>query len=260
MGHGLSARRIGPAGAGIMTTFLQAALNGDRQHDAVPRTPAAIAADAEAAVCAGAHSVHVHAYDRVGRETLNAAECDAVVAAVRARCPGIPVSLTTSASIVSDPAQRLTIVKGWAVLPDLVTANQGETGIVELVEWLLARGVEIEAGLLCPDDARRFVASSLPARCRRVLIEPLDPDPSMALRDAAEMEAILAGAGVMLPQVHHGFDGSCWAVNRRALERGHGIRTGLEDVVLLPNGQPARDNAQLVMAARALIDDGASVL
>lgn len=60
----------------------------------------------------------------------------------------------------------------------------------------------------------------LPARCRRILIEPLDPDPSMALRDAAETEAILAEAGVTLPQVHHGFDESCRAVNRRALERG----------------------------------------
>lgn len=100
----------------------------------------------------------------------------------------------------------------------------------------------------------------LPARCRRILIEPLDPDPSMALRDAAETEAILAEAGVTLPQVHHGFDESCRAVNRRALERGHGIRTGMEDVVLLPDGQPARDNAQLVMAARALIGDRASGL
>lgn len=219
-----------------------------------PITPDAIAADAAAAVGAGAQSVHVHAYDAAGRETLHAAECDAVVAAIRGRCPGIPISLTTSASIVSDPSQRLAMVREWHVLPDLVTANQGEAGILELAEYLLSRGVEIEAGLLCPDDARRFVASSLPDRCRRVLIEPLDPDPEIALRDAAAMEAILADAGILLPQVHHGFDGSCWAVNARALERGHGIRTGLEDVVVLPDGQPARNNADRVTAARSLID------
>lgn len=235
-------------------TFLQAALNGDRQHDAVPHSPDAIAVDAEAVVRAGAHSVHVHAYDAAGRETLNAVECDAVVAAIRRRCPGVPVSLTTSASIVSDPSRRLAMVKEWKVLPDLVTANQGEVGIVELAEYLLSRGVGIEAGLLCPDDAHRFVASALPGRCHRVLIEPLDPDPETASRDAAAMEAILADAGITLPQVHHGFDGSCWAVNLRALERGHGIRTGMEDVVVLPDGQPARDNAHLVISARALID------
>lgn len=238
---------------GVMT-FLQAALNGDRQHDAVPRTPESIAATAEAAVRAGAQSVHVHAYDAAGRETLNAAECDAVVAAIRKRCPGIPVSLTTSASIVSDPSKRLAMVQEWTILPDLITANQGEAGIVELAEYMLSRGVKIEAGLLCPDDARRFVTSPLAHRCLRVLIEPLDPDPNIALRHAASMEAILADAGILLPQVHHGFDGSCWAVNMRALERGHGIRTGMEDVVILPDGQPARDNIDLVVAARSLID------
>jgi uncharacterized protein (DUF849 family) len=240
-------------------TFLQAALNGDRQHDAVPRTPDAIAADVAAVVTAGAQSVHVHAFDDDSRETLYADACGAVVAAIRARSPGIPVSLTTSASIVADPAQRLAMVKRWTVLPDLVTCNQGETGIVELAEWLLSQGVAIEAGLLCPDDARRFVASPLTRRCHRVLIEPLDPDAAGALREAAAMEAILAAAGVLLPQVHHGFDGSCWAVNARALERGHGIRTGLEDVTVLPDGAPARDNADLVGAARGLIDAGGAV-
>ena len=233
--------------------FLQAALNGDRQHDAVPRSPEAIGADAEASVNAGADSVHVHAYDDAGRETLNAAECGAVVRAIRARCASVPVSLTTSATIVPDPIKRLAVVQSWTDLPELVTANQGEAGIVELSEWLMSHGVEIEAGLLSPADARKFVASPLRNRCRRVLVEPLAPDPAIALRDAAEMEAILSAAGITLPQVHHGFDGSCWAVNQRALVRGHGIRTGMEDVAVLPDGRPAKGNTQLVEAARSLM-------
>jgi uncharacterized protein (DUF849 family) len=46
---------------------------------------------------------------------------------------------------------------------------------------------------------------------------------------------------------------ACWAVNRRALDRGHGIRTGLEDITQLPDGKQARDNADLVAAAVRLI-------
>ncbi|MBW7932914.1 MAG: 3-keto-5-aminohexanoate cleavage protein, partial [Gemmatimonadaceae bacterium] len=46
---------------------------------------------------------------------------------------------------------------------------------------------------------------------------------------------------------------ACWAVNRRALDRRHGMRTGLEDVTVLPDGSPARDNADLVAAAVAMI-------
>jgi uncharacterized protein (DUF849 family) len=67
------------------------------------------------------------------------------------------------------------------------------------------------------------------------------------------MEETILPAGIALEQVHHGYDSPCWAVNRRALERGHGIRTGLEDVTVLPDGSPATDNAALVATASALI-------
>ncbi|HTZ97429.1 MAG TPA: 3-keto-5-aminohexanoate cleavage protein [Terriglobales bacterium] len=235
--------------------FLQCALNGERIHPAAPRTPAAIAEAARAAVDAGAQSVHVHAFDDAGRETLDSAACARVVRAIRVLCPETPISLTTSATIVRDPRERLRIVEAWEEMPDLVTANQGEAGIVELCELLLSRGVGIEAGLLSTEDARVFVRSGLADRCRRVLIEPLDVDPEVAVQNAATMEDIVLSAGITLEQVHHGEGIACWAVNRRGLERGHGIRTGAEDVTVLPDGREARDNAQLVTAAAGLIRD-----
>jgi uncharacterized protein (DUF849 family) len=85
-------------------------------------------------------------------------------------------------------------------------------------------------------------------------MEPLDADVDTAIGHAAEMEAIVAAAGITLEQVHHGEGIACWAVNRRALERGHGIRTGLEDVTVRPDGREARDNAELVRAAVGLIE------
>jgi uncharacterized protein (DUF849 family) len=235
------------------TTFLQAALNGDRVHPAAPRTPTAIAKAARAAVDAGAQSVHVHAIDDADRETLDGAACAKVLRAIRTLCPETPISLTTSAAIVADPGERFRIVEAWEDMPDLVTANQGEPGIIELCELLLSRGVGIEAGLLSIEDARAFVRSGLAGRCRRVLIEPLDADPDAAVRHAGKMEEIVASAGIVLEQVHHGYGIACWAVNRRGLERGHGIRTGLEDVTQLPDGSQARDNADLVAAAVRLI-------
>jgi len=235
------------------TIFLQAALNGDRSHPPAPRTPAAIAEAARAAIDAGAQSVHVHAFDGAGRETLAGAACAKVVRAIRAVCPGTPISLTTSAAIVADPRERFSIIEAWEAMPDLVTANQGEPEIVELCALLLSRGVGIEAGLLSTEDAGAFVRSGLAHRCRRVLIEPLDADPEAAVQHAAKMEEIVLSAGITLEQVHHGYGMACWAVNRRGLERGHGIRTGLEDVTLLPDGQQAPDNAALVAAAVRLI-------
>jgi uncharacterized protein (DUF849 family) len=233
--------------------FLQAALNGARIHPAAPRTPTAIAEAARAAVDAGARSVHIHAFDDAGRQTLDGRVCAKVLRAIRALCPETPISLTTSAAIVADPRERFNIVKAWEEMPDLVTANQGEPGIVELCELLLSRGVSIEAGLLSIEDARAFVLSGLAGRCRRVLIEALDVDPDTAIQHAAKMEDIVVSAGIRLEQVHHGDGIACWAVNRRALDRGHGIRTGLEDITSLPDGTPARDNADLVAAAARLI-------
>jgi uncharacterized protein (DUF849 family) len=139
------------------------------------------------------------------------------------------------------------------VLPELVTANQGEDGIIELCELLVARGIGIEAGLLSADDARKFVKSGLVDRCVRVLVEPLDANPDDAVAHAEAIEEILAQASVARQQVHHGEGIASWAVNMRALARGHAIRTGLEDTTVLPDGRPAPDNAALVSAAAAMI-------
>jgi uncharacterized protein (DUF849 family) len=237
----------------MRTTFLQAALNGNRVHPAAPRTPAAIAEAARAAIDAGAHAVHVHAFDEAGRETLEGAACARVLRAIRARCPGTPICLTTWSAIVADPEARLRIVEAWEEMPDLVTANQSEPGIRQLCELMLSRGVGIEAGLLSVEDAWAFARSSLALRCRRVLVEALDADPETAVRHAAAIEDVLSSAGIPLEQVHHGDGIACWAVNRRALERGHGIRTGLEDVTVLPDGKEARDNAEVLAAAARII-------
>src|SRR5688572_6620133 len=234
--------------------FLQVALNGASVHSATPRTPQAVADASLEVVRAGAHSVHVHAFDQAGRETLEPKACGHVLRAIRRRCPGLPISLTTSAAIVPDPHERLRQIQAWEELPDLVTANQGEAGIGTLCEYLLSRGVEIEAGLLTVGDAHALVASGYAPRCRRILIEPLELDMPTALRNAAAMEEIVQSAGITVEQVHHGYGIACWAVNRRALERGHGIRTGLEDITLLPDGSPARDNVDLAHAASQLID------
>jgi uncharacterized protein (DUF849 family) len=152
---------------------------------------------------------------------------------------------------VEDPRESFNIVEAWEEMPDLVTANQGEPGIVELCELLLSRAVGIEAGLLSIDDARAFVLSGLAGRCRRVLVEPLDADPDAAVQHAAKMEDIVVSAGIMLEQVHHRYGIACWAVNRH--RKRDGIRTGLEDITLLPDGKQARNNADLVVAAARLI-------
>jgi uncharacterized protein (DUF849 family) len=204
-------------------------------------------------VDAGAQVLHLHPYDDSGTETLAAEPCAAALEAVRMACPGIPISLSTSADIEPDAERRLELVAGWTDLPELVTANQGEPGILELCEHLLARGVGIEAGLLEVDDARRFVASGIADRCTRLLVEPLDAEPGAAVAHAAAIEEVLADAGIELEQVHHGDGVATWHVMRRGAARGHGIRVGLEDTTVLPDGRRPEGNGELVRVAAEML-------
>jgi uncharacterized protein (DUF849 family) len=238
-----------------VAAMLQACLNGSRtddEHPAIPRTPDELAAEGRASVDAGARVLHLHPYDD-GAETLAAEPCAAALRAVHAACPGIPISLSTSADIEADPQRRLELVAGWTELPELVTANQGEPGILELCEHLLARGVGIEAGLLRLEDARAFVAYGIADRCVRVLIEPLDAEPATTVAHAAAMEQLVIDAGVELEQVHHGDDVATWHVMERAVARGHGIRVGLEDTTVLPDGRRPAGNGELVSVAAEML-------
>ena len=116
-------------------------------------------------------------------------------------------------------------------LPELVTANQGEDGILDLCDLLLGRGIGIEAGLLSLENAQAFVAAGIAPHCVRAMIELLDPDPDDATsfsRSGHRGRPLTREWGVGLEQVHHHGTGS--PPGQLIVEpypRGHGIRTGL---------------------------------
>ena len=52
-----------------------------------------------------------------------------------------------------------------------------------------------------------------------------------------------------IPQLWHGYEQRTWEVLRAGDAAGHDLRVGLEDVLTLPDGRLAANNAQLVAAA-----------
>jgi hypothetical protein len=102
-----------------------------------------------------------------------------------------------------------------------------------------------------------FVAAGIAPSCVRAMVEPLDVDPDAATAHAGAIERVLLDGRVLLEQVHHGDGIASWAVNGRAVLRGHGIRTGLEDTPVLPDGRTAAGNGELVAAAQALLAEAA---
>jgi uncharacterized protein (DUF849 family) len=225
---------------------VQACLNGGRsrsEHPAVPQTPAELAADAVTVRRAGAFAVHVHARDARGRDTMAPGACDAVVAAIRASAPGLPVGLSTSSRIDPDPFARAAAVRSWRRAPDFVAVSLSELGWAGIVRAALHAGIAVEAALRTPSDAEELAGSPFAHQVLRVLVEVEGADDARAIAGAVRDE---------VPQLWHGFGERTWEVLPAAIAAGHAVRVGLEDVLVLPNGSPAQSNAELVAAAVAL--------
>ena len=84
-------------------------------------------------------------------------------------------------------------------------------------------------------------------------MEPVDREPAAAVATATEAASELARLGVTARQVHHGYALATWDVMRAAVAMGHGIRVGLEDTTVLPSGDVAAGNGDLVAAALRLV-------
>lgn len=223
-------------------------MNGGRrreEHPAIPQTPPELAADAIAVRRAGAFAVHVHPRDAGGAQTMDAAACDAAVAAIRAAVPGLPVGLSTSEAIERDPFARAAAVKGWRRPPDFVSVNVSELGWAGIARAALHAGVGVEAGLATPADAEELARSPFAHQVVRALVEV---DGGV---EQARAVARLIPDGV--PQLWHGYGERTWEVVSAGAVARHDVRVGLEDVLVLPEGDVAANNAELVAAAVELI-------
>lgn len=168
------------------------------------------------------------------------------VNAIRDAAPGLPIGVTTGAWLVENPRDRVRLIEQWDVLPDFASVNWHEEGAEDVAAAILDHGVGLEIGLWSLAAARSWVSSELRSECLRVLIE-LSSNATVVLADEI-LDVIGAESGVLV----HGEEESCWPAVRFALDRGFGIRIGLEDTLELPDGSSAPDNAGLVRAALAL--------
>jgi uncharacterized protein (DUF849 family) len=240
--------------------LLQAALNGDRDKAAHPATPVSVEElerDASACVVAGARAIHMHPRDPEGLQTMEAGAVDGAVVRVRHAC-GVPVGVTTSAEIESDPERRLRLVRAWRE-PDYTSVNLSETGALELREVLVEIGVGVEAGVWTVEDAERLAASGLGARVTRILVEPgelqLEGSQDETTRALELVDAIhrtLDRYGLAAPRLQHGDGRVAWVLLRDAVHRGLDTRIGLEDTLVGPDGERTAGNEALVRAAREL--------
>ena len=242
--------------------LLKACLNGNRSpedHSALPISAQDLARDAQRVVEAGAGALHIHPRGSSGTETLDAEAIGDAVAAVRTACPGIPVGVATGDWIEPNFSRRKELIGLWGSLPeerrpDFASVNFSEEGALEICVELLAAEVGVEAGLWSARDARLLIQSGLAERCTRLLIELVHQRTTEEARLAAqEIEDVLDTASTRISILLHGEGPVAWPMLAYALEKGYDARVGLEDTLTMPDGSPARDNAQLVGVAQRLL-------
>ncbi|MER6447815.1 3-keto-5-aminohexanoate cleavage protein [Streptomyces venezuelae] len=236
-----------------MPVPMAVSLNGSRSAadgPAVPMSPEALAESALAAVAAGAGEVLVHPRTPCGRESLSPRVVGPVLEVLRRTGVGVALSVPVSVAAEPDPVGRLERVASWTVLPDRAVVRFGQPGAVELAQALLARGVAVDAvvplgGAAGPEPLAAFLAWPVrePGRVR-LSAELASADP-----------ALVAGLRGLppVPVLLYGRDAAAWPVLRLAARCGTGVRTGAGDVTRLPDGRPARSNAELVAAARDMV-------
>ncbi|MEV7584068.1 3-keto-5-aminohexanoate cleavage protein [Streptomyces erythrochromogenes] len=239
-------------------------VNGSRgaaDGPAVPMSPQDLVESAVRAVAAGADEVLLHPRTPCGRESLSPRVVGPVLEALRGAGAGVPLAVPASVTAEPDPAERLARVGAWTVLPDRAVVCFAEPGAAGLAEALLERGVAVDAvappgGPAGPEPLERLRAWLVrsPGGARggvRVVAEiagvPVDgPTPGPAL--PAGLRGLPAGALLLF-----GRDGAAWPALRLAARCGTAARTGVGDVLHLPDGRPAGSNAELVAAARELL-------
>lgn len=240
--------------------FLKAAINGGRtrgENPAVSITPEEIAEDSSQAFIAGAAVVHAHARTADGGQSIHPDDVGAMVRAVRRSNSEVIIGTTTGLWTCSGHEERMRLVEAWPedALPDFASVAYSEEGAAEAAELILKKGLVLESAVWSMDDVPALLASSTLHNNVRILIEPEDEDPAVAVAACRAIAAQLRGHGVTAPILYHGYDQTVWPVIRAAIVDGVETRIGFEDVLLMPNGEPAKDNPAMIAATLAMASE-----
>jgi uncharacterized protein (DUF849 family) len=244
----------------------------------IPVTPKEMADAAEQAWNQGAVIVHCHFRSQEpGMGALPTWDVDvgkSIIDAIRARVPGIIINQTTGVMgpDISGPVACLETIK-----PEMAAAFAGTLNYLKLRsngEWawppmlfdnpvekcqryldvMKANGVVPE--FECFDSG---IVRSVALFKKAGMFEG-DPCISLVMGVAsgqpAKPEWVPLLKNEMLPGTHWQVIAigrkEIWDLQRKALEEGGNVRTGLEDTFYLPNGEKARSNGELVEALAKL--------
>jgi hypothetical protein len=144
------------------------------------------------------------------------------------------------------------MIREWEGV-DCATVNLSEPRFEAAMSSMIDEDIGIDVGMWAPVEMDRLLNSGHMPHVQRVSIE-LEPGEPYFLKGepaavAREVNDLLDEAGSTCARLTHGMNDWTWPPVEDAFRRGHDIRVGFEDSLLLPDGTRAENNAQLVEAA-----------
>ena len=247
----------------MLTVAPNGAFKTEADHPALPLTPRTLAQTAKACLDVGASMIHLHVRDVQGRHLLDAQAYQEATAAIRqAVGQELVVQITSEAGKRYGPAEQMAVIRGVrpeavsVALRELMPDEASEKTSAPFFEWLGQERIMTQVILYAPEELHRYREL-----CRRGVLPQAPRQLLFVLgRYSRDQQSDPQDLLPFLQALDH--EPAHWSVCAFGLKEaaclmaaitfsGH-ARTGFENNLFLPDGQRARDNAELVQLMASL--------
>lgn len=227
-------------------------------HPALPMTTGEIAQTAQACFAAGATGIHLHVRDDTGKHSLDAGRYREAIAAITARVPAMKIQVTTEAAGIYSVIEQFACLQQLAPNAASVSIREMARDVqaaARLYAFAAEAGIKLQHILYSPKDVAQLRAwlddGCIPAQMRSAIFVLGQYHPPVLATPDDLTPFLVAAKGLHLDWAICAFGRHELACAVHAQKLGGHIRIGFENNFDLPNGTPARDNAQLITLAIA---------
>lgn len=245
---------------------LMVAPNGARKqksdHPSVPLTIPEISQTALDCYDAGADCLHLHVRFADGTHSLDPVLYKEAMQAVTDRVPSMPIQITTESAGIFDVQTQFKCLQ--SVVPNAASISVREiardaTLAPKIYGFCDEANTAVQHILYNPNDIALlkewYTSGTVPKHMNSVIFVLGQYQP-MILAQPQDLQAFLDASNDMnLDWAICAFGQNELACAAEALKQGGNIRIGFENNILLPDGSPAKDNAQTVALAATIIKD-----
>lgn len=245
---------------------LMVAPNGARKqktdHPAVPVTILEIAKAAFDCFQAGADSLHLHVRETDGSHSLDPGHYKEAIGVVTDMVPEMPIQITTESAGIFDVPTQFQCLKSLA--PDAASISVREIArdlslAPDIYGFCAEAGTTVQHILYNANDVAMlhewYAKGWVPKQMNSVIFVLGQYQPMVRARPEDLQSFLEAAKDMSLDWAICAFGQHELACAKAALHLGGDIRIGFENNIVLPDGRPAKDNAQTVALAAALIKD-----